>query len=105
MGSPEFAHRVQTLSSYQNFLDEIRRAPVEVDQWQLEKLALVGVKHEVFFFTPGVSQEQLGCLGARTFSNLNEAVAAVLRGLPAGAHVVLVPDGPYTYARAVPAYA
>ncbi|MGC1460958.1 MAG: nickel-dependent lactate racemase [Terracidiphilus sp.] len=105
MGSPEFARRLQTLTSYQNFLDEIRHTPVEVDQWQLEKLALVGVKHEVFFFTPGVLQEQLGCLGAQTFCNLNEAIAAALRGLPADAHVVLVPDGPYTYVRAAPAYA
>jgi len=105
VGSPEFAHRLQTLASFQDFLDEIRQTPVEVDQWQVEKLALVGVKHELYFYTPGVSRAQLGCLGARSFRDLNEAVATVLRGLPSGAHVVLVPDGPYTYARAVPAYA
>jgi nickel-dependent lactate racemase len=105
MGSPEFAHRMRTLTGFQNFLDEIRETPVEVDQWQLEKLALTGVKHELYFYAPGVSKAQLGCLGARTFSDLNQAVAAVLRGLPAAAHVVLVPDGPYTYARAVLAYA
>jgi nickel-dependent lactate racemase len=105
VGSPEFAHRLQTLASFQDFLDEIRQTPVEVDQWQVEKLALVGVKHELYFYMPGVSRAQLGCLGARSFRDLNEAVATVLRGLPSGAHVVLVPDGPYTYARAVPAYA
>ena len=100
MGSPEFAHRMQTLTGFQDFLDAIRDTPVEVDQWQLEKLALTGLKHEIYFYTPGVTKAQLGSLGARTFSNLDEAVAAVLRGLPANAHVVLVPDGPYTYARA-----
>ncbi len=105
MGSPEFAHRVQTLTSYQSFLDEIRHTPVEVDQWQLEKLALAGVKHDLYFYTPGVSNAQLGCLGARTFTNLSEAVAATLRGLPVDAQVVLIPEGPYTYARAVPANA
>jgi hypothetical protein len=78
---------------------------VEVDQWQLEKLALTGVKHELYFYTPGVSKAQLGCLGERAFSNLNQAIAAVLHGLPADARVVLVPDGPYTYARADYAYA
>ena len=67
----------------------------------MEKLALTGLNHELYFYTPGVTKEQLGCLGARTFSDLNEAVAAVLHGLPAGAQVVLVPDGPYTYARAL----
>lgn len=105
MGSPEFAYRMRTLVGFQEFLDQISKPPVEVDQWQLEKLALVGVRHELFFYTPGVSMADLGCLGPRAFSNLNEAVSAVLNGLPSDARVVLVPDGPYTYARAVPAYA
>ena len=105
MGSPEFAHRMRTLTGLQDFLDEIRETPVEVDQWQLEKLALIGLNQELFFYTPGVSKTQLGSLGGQTFSDLDQAVAALLRGLPSGARVVLVPDGPYTYARAVPAYA
>jgi nickel-dependent lactate racemase len=105
MGSPEFAHRMQTLTGFQQFLDAIRETPVEVDQWQLEKLALVGLGRELFFYTPGVRKAQLGCLGARTFNTLDEAVAALLHGLPPNANIVLVPDGPYTYARAVPAYA
>jgi hypothetical protein len=73
-----------------------------IDQWQLEKLALAGVKHELYFYAPGVQKSELGSLGAQTYSDLNEAVAAVLEGLPTDARVVLVPDGPYTYARAVP---
>jgi nickel-dependent lactate racemase len=105
MGSPEFADRMRSLTGFQEFLDEISKPPVEVDQWQLEKLALVGVRHELFFYTPGVSRAELGCLGPRAFSNLSEAVAAVLDGISSGARVVLVPDGPYTYARTVPAYA
>jgi nickel-dependent lactate racemase len=105
MGSPEFAHRMQTLTGFQHFLDVIRETPVEVDQWQLEKLALVGIERELFFYTPGVSKAQLGCLGARTFNTLDEAVTALLHGLPTNARVVLVPDGPYTYARAVSTFA
>ena len=105
MGSPEFTHRMRTLTGLKDFLDEILVSPVEVDQWQLEKLALLGIKHELFFYTPGVSKEQFGCLGAQVFTDLNHAVSAALHGLPAGARVVLIPDGPYTFARAVPAYA
>jgi lactate racemase len=101
MGSPEFAHRMNTLSGFQNFLDDIRETPVEVDQWQLEKLALVGLKHELYFYTPGVSASQLGCLGPRAFNNLDDAISALLRGLPSDAHIALVPEGPYTYARAL----
>jgi nickel-dependent lactate racemase len=101
IGSPEFARRLAVFQGYQKFLDEIRETAVEVDQWQVEKLALTGLKNELLFYMPGVSKEQLGCLGARAFDNLKDAVAAALDGLPAGARVVLIPEGPYTYARAL----
>jgi nickel-dependent lactate racemase len=100
VGSPEFARRLAAMKDFKGFLEEIRLAAVEVDQWQLEKLALVGEKFELFFFTPGVTKGQLGFLGDWAYKNLDEAVAAVLEGLPAGARVALVPEGPYTFARA-----
>jgi nickel-dependent lactate racemase len=105
MGSPEFTHRMRTLTGFQRFLDEILASPVEVDQWQLEKLALLGLQHELFFHTPGVAKEQFGCLNAQVFTDLNHAIAAALQGLAPDARLVLIPDGPYTYARAVPACA
>jgi nickel-dependent lactate racemase len=104
IGGAEFAEQLRSLTSFQNFLNAIRETPVEVDQWQLEKLALVGVAHELYFYTPGVTKDQLGCLHSRLLADIDSAVAAVLKGIPAGARVVLVPDGPYAYARAVPAY-
>ena len=73
---------------------------MEVDQWQIEKVALVGLKNELFFYTPGVSKRQLGGMGETAFDGLDDAVAATLEGLPAGARVALVPDGPYTFAKA-----
>jgi lactate racemase len=104
IGGSEFAEQLRSLTGFQNFLDAIRESPVEVDQWQLEKLALVGVEHELFFYTPGVTKNQLGCLAPKLFTDIHRAVAAVLEGVPKGSRVVLVPDGPYAYARAVPAY-
>jgi nickel-dependent lactate racemase len=100
VGSREFARRLAGLRDFASFLEEIRESAVEVDQWQLEKLALVGEKSDLFFFTPGVTRSQLGFLGSWAFSTLEEAVASVLDGLPAGARVALVPEGPYTFARA-----
>ena len=100
VGSPEFARKLASLRSFRSFLDEIHSAPVEVDQWQLEKLALVGEKYELSFFTPGVTRGQLGFLGESSFSTLVEAVAATLAGLPDDASVAMVPEGPYTFARA-----
>ena len=106
MGSPEFARMVANYAGHSDFLDEIRDgARVEVDQWQLERLALVGLKHELFFYTPGVTAAELGGLAASSFNNLDDAVAALLDGLPPDALVVLVPEGPYTYARPQPVFA
>jgi nickel-dependent lactate racemase len=101
IGSPEFARKLQAYSGHASYLEVIRNSPVEVDQWQLEKLALAGLNHELYFFVPGVSPAQLGSLGAKAFDTLEQAVDAVLHGLPASARVALVPDGPYTFARAV----
>src|SRR5580704_2721546 len=73
VGSPEFARRLASMKDYRSFLDEIRTAPVEVDQWQLEKLALTGEKYELSFFTPGVTRGQLGFLAESAFSTIGEA--------------------------------
>jgi nickel-dependent lactate racemase len=100
MGSGEFARKMEAFKGYESFLDEIADTAVEVDQWQIEKVALVGLKNELFFYTPGVSKQQLGGLGATAYEDLGSAVAATLNGLPAGARVALVPDGPYTFAQA-----
>ncbi len=100
VGSPEFARKLGAVKGYASYLVEIQDSAVEVDQWQIEKVALVGLKHELFFYTPGVNRNQLGSLGTNAFEDLDQAVAATLNGLPAGARVALVPDGPYTFANA-----
>jgi nickel-dependent lactate racemase len=100
MGSAEFARKMEAFKGYGSYLEEIADAAVEVDQWQIEKVALVGLKNELFFYTPGVSKRQLGGMGETAFDGLDDAVAATLEGLPAGARVALVPDGPYTFAKA-----
>jgi nickel-dependent lactate racemase len=100
IGSPEFMELVASYPGHQGYLDRIREAAVVVDQWQLEKLALCGLKHPVLFYTPRLKKEALGALGDAAFSNLDAAVAAMLKGLPAGARVALIPEGPYTFARA-----
>jgi nickel-dependent lactate racemase len=99
VGSPEFSEKLRTLTGFKIYLDEIKQGDVVVDQWQLEKLALIGLNHELFFYAPGVRDEQLGVLARNSFSDLDEAVRAALRGLPANSRVALVPEGPYVFAR------
>jgi nickel-dependent lactate racemase len=100
MGSAEFKRMIKDMGSFSDYLHEVRDAPVEVDRWQVEKLALAGVQNDIYFFAPGVKKEELGQLGQRWFGDLDEAIAAVLRTVPKGARVALVPEGPYTFARA-----
>jgi len=99
IGSPEFAAMLRSYAGPQQFLSQIASAPVVIDQWQLEKIALAGLRNEILIYTPGVSPEQLGALGERCTSDVNQAIAALLDSLPTGAHVALIPEGPYAFAQ------
>jgi nickel-dependent lactate racemase len=99
VGSAEFARKLESYPGHRQYLEDIRHSPVEVDQWQLEKMALVGLQHELFFYTPGVTRRQIGALADHSWSDVNEAITAALHGLPDDATIALVPEGPYTYAR------
>lgn len=99
IGSPEFMHMLGNFAGNEEYLREIADSEVVADQWQLEKLAIVGLRNELFFYTPGVSAKDLGALGVRCFSDLNVAIQRLLEGLPDGARIALIPDGPYTFAR------
>src|SRR4051794_26332607 len=99
VGSPEFAASLKKILSFEAYLDEIARPPVEIDQWQVEKLALVALRSELFFYTPGVQSQDLGILKNRYFATLKEAVTAATADFSRGARILLVPEGPYTFAK------
>jgi hypothetical protein len=73
---------------------------VTIDQWQLEKLALVMRNAEVLFYTPGLPSEFHTTAWGRICPTPEAAVAALLEGLPANARVAVIPEGPYVLARA-----
>jgi lactate racemase len=99
IGAPEFARRLSQLSTYEAFLNELNGVPVEVDQWQLEKLALAGRKYEVLFYLPGIAPRVSGELRERIFPTPGEALTALLRGLPRAAKIAVIPEGPYVFAQ------
>lgn len=105
IGSGECREMLKAFPGHASFLDAIEKAPVRIDQWQLEKMALAGLKHPLLFHTPGAPPHALGSLASQVYTDLTEAVAALLDGLAPNARVALIPDGPYTYARPVPAFA
>ena len=105
VGSPEFAEKVANYKGAQSFLDEIKDSPVVPDQWQLEKLALVALKHPLTFYAPGTKPEEMGALGAQSFATADDAVRDLVSDLPADARIAILPDGPYAYARVEPSSA
>jgi hypothetical protein len=70
-----------------------------VDQWQLEKLALVCRDKELLFHVPGLETRFLNKLWGRTFDNVDDAIATTLEGLPDTARIAVIPEGPYVLAR------
>jgi nickel-dependent lactate racemase len=99
IGSPDFAQKLRNFSGNEQYLREIADTPVIPDQWQLEKLALVGLTNELFFYMPSLSPADLGAFGPRCFSDLSTAIDRLFEGLPTNARIALIPEGPYTYAR------
>lgn len=99
IGSPEFAEKLRAYAGPENYLRAIADTPVVPDRWQLEKLALTERNHKVFFYTPGAQKEELGALADQSYSSVEAAIAALLAALPKDARVVLIPEGPYAYAR------
>ena len=100
-GAEEFCEMLSAYPGHQQFLDAILQAPVEVDQWQLEKLALVCQSKQLLFYVPGLPDAYRDSMWGPVYSSMADAVAALTEGLPKGAKVVVIPEGPYVLAKAV----
>jgi len=105
LGSPEFTRFVRRFPDWQACLDATEHAPVVIDQWQLEKLALVARKARLFFCTPGIPVEDRAYLWGPVFEEPCEAVKALCTELPRGATVAVIPDGPYVFSQLAQAQA
>ena len=71
-----------------------------------EKLALVCQEKELHFYVPGLPERFQNKIWGKSYRSLDEALAGALSGLPEGARVAVIPEGPYVLARveeAVPA--
>jgi nickel-dependent lactate racemase len=100
-GAAEFCEMLKRTDSGSSFLDMIRESPVVVDQWQLEKLALVTRKADLLFYTPGLPAEFHPTVWGKTFSRPEDAVRALTEGLAPNATIAVMPEGPYVLAKAI----
>ncbi len=98
-GAAEFSRMLRESPSREEFLRRILSAPVTIDQWQLEKLALVAEKAEVLFYVPGMPREYHTALWGRAFPTAAAAVENLTASLDPGAAIAVIPEGPYVLAK------
>lgn len=98
-GAPEFREMLKQFGDPKEFLDAVKDGPVKVDQWQLEKLALVLVSKQVVFLTPGVPSEYHEKLWGPVYKDFDAAFGKLTEGLGEGASIAVIPEGPYVLAR------
>ncbi len=99
-GAPEFREMIERYSSSTEFMSAVEFAPVTVDQWQLEKLALVKAAHDLLFYVPGLELRLREKLWGPSFDTPEEAVQALLNRLAPDARIAVIPEGPYVLAKA-----
>jgi hypothetical protein len=90
---------VRRFPDAQTCLNVTAKEPVVIDQWQLEKLALVARKAQLWFCTPGIPVEDRTYLWGPVFETPATAVAALCAGLPREAAVAVIPEGPYVFSQ------
>ena len=99
VGAPEFARMLRAGLSDDGFLESIKSAPVTIDQWQLEKLAMVTTQQRVGWYVPGLPAEYHAGLWGRSYSTVDAAIAGLASTLRPGAKVAVIPEGPYVLAK------
>jgi nickel-dependent lactate racemase len=98
-GAEEFSRMLLEFDRPSALLEKLSDSPVVVDQWQLEKLALVFQRYRVLFYVPGLAAEYRSRLWGPSYGSAREAVAALVASLEPGAEVAVLPEGPYVFAR------
>jgi nickel-dependent lactate racemase len=99
VGGPEFSLMLREGLPDHEFMEKIANAPVTIDQWQLEKLALVTSRAEVLYYVPGLPREFQPNVWGKVFPSAQEAIAALATSLERNARIAVIPEGPYVLAR------
>ncbi len=86
----ELAAFVQGLYNPANFV---------IDQWQLEELAKVARKADIYFYTDGIPYHQRAKLFVHPLKTAQEGIEEILDRYGADAQIALIPEGPYVLAQ------
>jgi nickel-dependent lactate racemase len=99
-GAPEFRKMLLSGLSDADFLRSLEGAPVTIDQWQLEKLALVTTRQRLLWYVPGLPAEYHGGLWGESCPSIEAAIESLTSRLPRNATIAVIPEGPYVLAKA-----
>ena len=99
VGAAEFARMLGEGISDAEFLKRIEGTQVTIDQWQLEKLALVTARQDLLWYVPGLPPKYHAGLWGHSYATADSAIAALATALPRSANIAVIPDGPYVLAK------
>ncbi len=70
-----------------------------IDQWQLEELAKVARKADIYFYTDGIPYHQRAKLFVHPLKTAQEGIQEILDRYGAEAQIAVIPEGPYVLAQ------
>ncbi len=100
IGSKPFTDLILEIQDLDQFIQDIYHPEnFVVDQWQLEELAKVARKADIYFYTEGIPYEQQQHLFVRPLECPKEGIDKVLAKYGNGAQIAVIPEGPYVLAK------
>ncbi len=72
-----------------------------IDQWQLEELAKVARKADIYFYTDGIPYHQRVKLFVHPLKKAQEGIEEILTRYGTDAQIAVIPEGPYVLAQLV----
>ena len=70
-----------------------------IDQWQLEELAKVARKADIYFYTDGIPYHQRSKLFVHPLKQAQEGITEILNQYGEDAQIAVIPEGPYVLAQ------
>jgi nickel-dependent lactate racemase len=99
LGSPEFSQLVRQTTDLDQFMSDILSPDYfVVDQWQMEELAKVLKKAEVFLYASGLQPDDKAALLLKSVDSVEQGIQMALERHGKHASIAVIPEGPYVLA-------
>ena len=100
VGSKPFTNLIFETQNLDQFIQDIYQPEnFVIDQWQLEELAKVARKADIYFYTEGIPLEQQQHLFVQPLQRPKEGIDQVLSKHGNDAQIAVIPEGPYVLAK------